>query len=477
MIKVLFATSEANPFIKTGGLGDVMGALPKELKRKGIDARVILPKYSAIKGELLEKLSFKKWFMVPVGWRNQYCGIYECEYDEVIYYLLDSEFYFHRGGLYGEGDDGERFAFFDRAVLETLKEVDWCPDIIHCNDWQTGMIPVLHKLEYSKDPFYKDIKTVTSIHNLLFQGNFSADVLPELFGYDYEPVRNGSLEFYGGMSFMKGAINYSDRILTVSETYAKEIQTPYFGENLDGLLRERGYALKGIVNGIDYDEFNPSKDSLIAKNFSVETIEDKVLNKLALQKELGLPINADIPMISIVSRLTNQKGCDLIVNIANRLLQRNVQLVILGTGDYNYENHFKGLQELYPTKVSANIKFDNGLAHRIYASSDMFLMPSLFEPCGLGQLIALRYGAIPIVRETGGLKDTINPYNKYTGIGNGFSFTNYNHNDLMCVMELALETYDDKEIWKSLIVQGMSSDNSWNKSAEKYKELYEELIK
>ena len=251
MIKVLFATSEANPFIKTGGLGDVMGALPKELKRKGIDARVILPKYSAIKGELLEKLSFKKWFMVPVGWRNQYCGVYQCEYDEVIYYLLDSEFYFHRNSLYGEGDDGERFAFFDRAVLETLKEIDWCPDIIHCNDWQTGMIPVLHKLEYSKDPFYKDIKTVTSIHNLLFQGNFSADILPELFGYDYEPVRNGSLEFYGGMSFMKGAINYSDRILTVSETYAKEIQTPYFGENLDGLLRERGYALKGIVNGID----------------------------------------------------------------------------------------------------------------------------------------------------------------------------------------------------------------------------------
>ncbi|WP_300260760.1 glycogen synthase GlgA [Clostridium sp.] len=476
-MRVLFATSEANPFIKTGGLGDVMGALPKELRRKGIDARVILPKYSAIKGNFLEKLSFKKWFMVPVGWRKQYCGIYECECDGVIYYLLDSEFYFHRDGLYGEGDDDERFAFFDRAVLETLKEINWCPDIIHCNDWQTGMIPVLHKLEYSKDPFYKDIKTVTSIHNLLFQGNFSADILPELFGYDYEPIINGSLEFYGGMSFMKGAINYSDRILTVSETYAKEIQTPYFGENLDGLLREREYALKGIVNGIDYDEFNPNNDSLIVKTFSVQNIDDKVLNKLALQKELGLPINENIPMISIVSRLTNQKGCDLIVNIAHKLLQRNVQLVILGTGDYNYENHFRGLQEIYPTKVSANIKFDNVLAHRIYASSDIFLMPSLFEPCGLGQLIALRYGAIPIVRETGGLKDTIHPYNKYNGIGNGFSFTNYNHNDLMYVIELALETYDNKEIWRSLIVQAMDSDNSWNKSAQKYKELYEELIK
>lgn len=476
MIKVLFATSEANPFIKTGGLGDVMGALPKELHRKGIDARVILPKYSQIKKEMLDKLNFVKWFMVPVGWREQYCGIYEYEYEGVVYYLLDSEFYFNRDNLYGEGDDGERFAFFDRAVLETIKQVDWCPDIIHCNDWQTGMIPVLQKLEYAKDPFYRNIKTVTSIHNLLFQGNFSADMLPELFGYDYEPIVNKSLEFYGGMSFMKGAINYSDKVLTVSETYANEIQTPYFGENLDGLLRERSYALKGIVNGIDYDEFNPETDKFIAKHFSVDTVEDKVENKLALQKELGLPINKDVPMVGLVSRLTNQKGCDLIVNIANRLLQKNVQLVILGTGDHNYENHFKGLQELYPNKVSANIKFDNGLAHRIYAGSDMFLMPSLFEPCGLGQLIALRYGCIPVVRETGGLKDTIHPYNKYTGEGNGFSFTNYNHNDLMFVMELALATYDNKEVWKSLMIQAMNSDNSWNKSAEEYKELYEELV-
>lgn len=477
MIKVLFATSEASPFIKTGGLGDVMGALPKELRKKGIDVRVILPKYSAINRSLLDKLKFRKWFMVHVGWREQYCGIYECEYDKVIYYLLDSEFYFHRNGLYGEGDDGERFAFFDRAVLDTLKEINWCPDIIHCNDWQTGMIPVLHKLEYCKDPFYENIKTVTSIHNLLFQGNFSADILPDLFGYDYEPIRNGSLEFYGGMSFMKGAINYSDRILTVSETYAKEIQTPMFGENLDGLLRERGYALEGIVNGIDYDEFNPRCDNLIYKNFSIESICDKSLNKLALQEELGLPKKADVPMISIVSRLTNQKGCDLIVDIANRLLQKDVQLVILGTGDYNYENHFKGLQELYPNKVSANIRFDNGLAHRIYASSDIFLMPSLFEPCGLGQLIALRYGAIPIVRETGGLKDTINSYNKYTGVGNGFSFKNYNRNDLMNAIELALEIYEDKKAWNSLIIQAMDSDNSWDKSTEKYKKLYEELIK
>lgn len=476
MIKVLFVASEANPFIKTGGLGDVMGALPKELRSLDIDARVIMPKYNAIKEEFLEKLTFNKWFMVSVGWRKQYCGVYQCELNGVFYYLLDNEFYFNREKIYGEGDDGERFAFFDRAVLETLKEVNWCPDIIHCNDWHTGMVPVLHKLEYSKDPFYKDIKTVTSIHNLLFQGNFQKEALQDLFGYDYEPIRNGSLEFYGGISFMKGAINYSDRILTVSETYAKEIQTPCFGENLDGLLRERSYALEGIVNGIDYEEFNPLEDTFIEKNFSAESIDNKILNKIALQKELGLPVNEDIPIISIVSRLTNQKGCDLIVNIANRLLQREVQLVILGNGDYNYENHFRGLQELYKNKVSANIRFDNALAHRIYASSDIFLMPSLFEPCGLGQLIALRYGAVPIVRETGGLKDTIKNYNKYNKRGNGFTFVDYNHNELMNAIDEALENYKDKELWRDLVINCMESDNSWSKSAKKYKALYEELL-
>lgn len=477
-MRVLFVASEASPFIKSGGLGDVAGALPKALAQKNVDVRVVIPKYKELNWEVKDKLRFVKWFNVRVGWRDEFCGVWECFYNGVTYYVLDNERYFNRDGLYGFYDDAERFAFFDRAVLDMLRQVDWQPDLIHCNDWQTGMLPVLLKFQYKKyDNFYWNMKCVYSIHNIAFQGVFDPNILPELFGFDLELYDNTCLKFDEGVSFMKGGLYYSDIITTVSNSYAGEIQTPEYGHRLDGVLRDRSYVLRGIVNGIDYDEFNPSKDSLIAKNFSVETIEDKVLNKLALQKELGLPINPDIPMISIVSRLTNQKGCDLIVNIANRLLQRNVQLVILGTGDYNYENHFKGLQELYPTKVSANIKFDNGLAHRIYASSDIFLMPSLFEPCGLGQLIALRYGAIPIVRETGGLKDTIHSYNKYTGIGNGFSFTNYNHNDLMHVIELALETYDDKEIWRSLIIQAMDSDNSWNKSAEKYKELYEELIK
>ncbi|MGL5243913.1 MAG: glycogen synthase GlgA [Sarcina sp.] len=475
-MKVLFVASEANPFIKTGGLGDVMGALPQSLKEIGVDTRVVIPKYKNIKREILDELKFIKWFMVPVGWRNQYCGVFEYEYENVIYYLIDNKYYFNRDALYGHYDDGERFAYFDRAVLNFLKEVDWCPDIIHCNDWQTGMIPVLHKLEYIKDDFYKDIKTVFSIHNLLFQGIFSKELLPDLFGYDYQPINNGSLEFYGCMNFMKGAINYSDTVATVSKTYSKEIQTTYYGEKLDGLLRERSYALEGIVNGIDYKEYNPENDSYIYKNYTVKLIDDKLENKLALQKELGLPVKPNTPMIGLVSRLTNQKGCDLIVNIANRLLQNDVQLVILGTGDREYEEHFKGLQYMYRDKVVANIRFDNSLAHKIYAASDMFLMPSLFEPCGLGQLIALRYGSIPIVRETGGLKDTILPYNQYTDIGNGFSFTNYNSNDLMHVINYALETYKNKDVWTSIVTQAMNSNNSWEKSAKEYKKLYKELL-
>lgn len=475
-MKVLFVAGEAHPFIKTGGLGDVMGALPQEIKELGVEARVIIPKYKNIKKDILDKLRFIKWFMVYVGWRKQYCGIYEYVHENVKYYLVDNEYYFNRDGLYGHYDDGERYAFFDRAVLEALKEINWCPDIIHCNDWHTAMIPVLHKLEYRKDDFYKDIKTIFSIHNLLFQGIFSPQVLPDLFGYDFRAFDNGSLEFYGSISFMKGAINYSDKISTVSNTYALEIQTCEYGEKLDGLLRYRSNDLKGIVNGIDYKEYNPKNDKYIYINFSMETIKDKVKNKIALQRELGLPVREDTPMIGIVSRLTSQKGFDLIINIVNNILQNNVQLVLLGTGDYEYEEHFKGLQSMYRDKVSANIKFDNQLAHKIYAASDMFLMPSLFEPCGLGQLIALRYGTVPIVRETGGLKDTILPYNQYNGVGNGFSFTHYDSNDLMYVINYALETYKNKEVWKSLVTQAMNSNNSWRKAAEEYKALYEEII-
>ena len=476
-MKVLFAASEAHPFIKTGGLGDVMGALPKSLIKLGVDVRVVIPKYKNIKDELKQKLQFVKWFTVSVGWRNQYCGVFQYQYKGVTYYFIDNEYYFNRDGLYGYFDDGERFAFFNRAVLEFIKQIDWQPDLINCNDWQTGMVPVLLNLEYKKDEFYSKIKTVFSIHNLLFKGSFSPKILPELFGYDYMPLANGSVELDGAVSFLKGGLNYCDQITTVSKTYAEEIKTPQYGEGLDGFLRSRSYYLMGIVNGIDYEEFNPQDDKFIFKNFNANSIDNKVQNKLALQRELGLLQKKDTPMIGLISRLTHQKGCDLIVNMIDRLLQKDIQLVILGTGDYWYEETFKNLQYRYPDKVSANIKFDNTLAHKIYAATDMFLMPSLFEPCGLGQLIALRYGSIPIVRETGGLKDTISPYNKYNGVGNGFGFKNFNSNELMQIMEYALTIYNDKNAWNNIIRQAMNSDNSWEKSAMQYKWLYEGVVK
>lgn len=475
-MRVLFAASEAHPFIKTGGLGDVMGALPKSLVKIGVDVRVVIPKYKNIKDELKQKLQFVKWFTVSVGWRNQYCGVFQYQYKGVIYYFIDNEYYFNRDGLYGYFDDGERFAFFNRAVLEFIKQVDWQPDLINCNDWQTGMVPVLLNLEYKKDEFYSKIKTVFSIHNLLFKGSFSPKVLPELFGYDYMPLVNGSVELDGAVSFLKGGLNYCDQITTVSNTYAEEIKTPQYGEGLDGFLRSKSYYLMGIVNGIDYEEFNPQDDKFIFKNFNINSIDNKVQNKLALQRELGLPQKKDTPMIGLISRLTHQKGCDLIVNMIDRLLQKDIQLVILGTGDYWYEETFKNLQYRYPDKVSANIRFDNTLAHKIYAATDMFLMPSLFEPCGLGQLIALRYGSIPIVRETGGLKDTISPYNQYNGVGNGFGFKNFNSNELMQIMEYALTIYNDKNAWSNIIRQAMNSDNSWEKSAMQYKWLYEGVV-
>lgn len=475
-MKVLFVGSEANPFIKTGGLGDVLGSLPKSVKKLGVDARVVIPKYKNIKENLKEQLKFVTWFTVPVGWRNQYCGVFEYEEDGVKYYLLDNEYYFNRDGLYGYYDDGERFAFFNRAALSFLKVIDYQPDIIHCNDWQTGMIPVLLKVEYARDLFYYNMKTVFSIHNIKFQGIFPKEILPELFGYDLEPYYNGSLAFDGGVSFMKGGILYSDKVSTVSYSYVDEIKTQEYGERLDSVLRERGYALNGILNGIDYKEFNPEEDNLIYHNFNQYSLEGKAINKRELQRELGLPVNDNVAMISMVTRLTNQKGLDLVVDIADRLLQHDVQLVILGTGDYHYENHFKGLADRYRDKVSANIKFDNGLAHKIYAASDIFLMPSLFEPCGLGQLIALRYGTVPIVRETGGLKDTIYPYNQYTGFGNGFSFRNYNANELLNTTEYALDIFRDKNKWNSIVSQALNSDNSLEKSASDYNEMYKHLM-
>lgn len=474
-MKILFAASESDPFIKTGGLGDVIGALPVALKNLSNDVRVIIPKYRDIKEEIKTKIKYIDSFRVNVGWRNQYCGIFEYDYEGVKFYLLDNEYYFKRSGLYGYYDDGEKFAFFSRAVLEFLKHMEWTPDIVHCNDWQTAMIPVLHKLEYIKDEKFKSIKTVLSIHNLFFKGMFSPEILPELFGYDYEPFNNGSLEHNGAVSFLKGGINYSDKVLTVSKSYSDEIKTPEYGEGLDGLLRYREYSLEGIVNGIDYKEYNPETDKYINSNYSLDTIENKHINKELLQKELNLSVNKEIPMIGLVSRLTHQKGCDLIVKILDRLLEEDVQVVILGTGDYIYEESFKSFTNKFKDKISVNIRFSNDLAHKIYAASDMFLMPSLFEPCGLGQLIALRYGCIPIVRETGGLKDTIIPYNEYDESGNGFSFKNYSSDELLMITRYALSIFKDKNRWNKIIKSAMESDSSWEKSAMEYMRVYNEI--
>ncbi|NRZ56864.1 starch synthase [Clostridium beijerinckii] len=446
------------------------------MHKKNADVRVVIPKYKEISWEVRDKLRFVKWFNVKVGWREQFCGVWECFHNGVTYYALDNEAYFKRDEVYGFYDDAERFAFFDRAVLEMLRQIDWQPDLIHCNDWQTGMLPVLLKFEYKRnDMFYWKMKCVYSIHNIAFQGVFDPQILSELFGFDMELYNNTCLKFDDGVSYMKGGLYYSDVITTVSNTYAYEIQTPEYGQRLDGVLRERSYALRGITNGIDYDEFNPKTDKFIKKNYSINSIEDKAINKTELQKELGLTVDKNIPMLAMVTRLTSQKGMDLLVNISDKLLQENVQLVILGTGDKHYEEHFKWLDSRYGNKMSANIKFDNGLANKIYAACDMFLMPSLFEPCGLGQLIALRYGSIPIVRETGGLKDTIIAYNEYTGEGNGFSFRNYNSDELYNIIEYALWIYKDKGKWENLIENAMNSDNSWNRSAQIYLDLYREL--
>lgn len=475
-MRVLFVASEASPFIKTGGLGDVAGALPKALAKKNVDIRVVIPKYKELNWEVKDKLRFKKWFNVYVGYRESFCGVWECFYNGVTYYVLDNERYFKRDGIYGFYDDAERFAFFDRAVLDMLRQIDWQPDLIHCNDWQTGMLPVLLKFQYKKnDWFYWKMKTVYSIHNIAFQGVFDPIILPELFGFSMELYDNTCLQFDAGVSFMKGGLYYSDIITTVSNTYAGEIQTQEYGHRLDAVLRDRSYALRGIVNGIDYDEFNPKTDRYIYKNYDLNSIKNKAANKTALQRDLGLAVDENIPMIAMVTRLTSQKGIDLLVNIADRLLQQNVQLVILGTGDKNFEDHFKWLDYAYGNKVSANIRFDNALSHKIYAASDLFLMPSRFEPCGLGQLIALRYGSIPIVRETGGLKDTVTAYNEYTGEGNGFSFRNYNADEFYNIIQYALWIYRNKNHWNTLINHAMTSDNSWEKSAQKYYDLYREL--
>lgn len=477
-MKVLFAASECVPFVKTGGLADVAGALPPVLKAQGVDVRVILPLYKSIGENWKEQMKLECEFEVELGWRHQYCGIKSLEYQGVTFYFVDNEYYFGRDYIYGlGGDEYERYGFFDRAVIDAMRHLNFQPDIVHCHDWQAGMIPALLKIQYQHVPFYADMKTAITIHNLQYQGVFGIKDVQDTLGLGDSLFTSDKLECYGCANYLKSGIVYADEITTVSKSYSEEIQTAYYGERLEGLLRARRDQLWGIVNGIDVTDYNPAIDPKIYANYSVEAPENKAVNKENLQRELGLTVDPEAPVVGIISRLSHQKGLDLIEAVIRDLMDTGIQLVVLGMGDAKYTDLFSWAEGAYPGRVAARFAMDHQMAHRIYAGSDMFLMPSLFEPCGLSQLIALRYGTVPIVRETGGLRDTVLSYNEYTGEGNGFSFFNYNAHDMLFTVRRAVDYYKNhKDIWQMLQNRGMSGDYSWGHSAGEYVKMYEKLL-
>lgn len=479
MKKILYVASECVPFIKTGGLADVVGTLPKTFSKEEADVRVVLPNYMCIKPEWKERMKDIAFFSMDLSWRNQYVGIKELEYEGITFYFIDNEFYFAGPAPYStiEGDI-EKFCYFSKAVLAILPALDFKPDIIHCHDWQAGLVPVYLKTSFAGLPFYQDIKTVFTIHNLQYQGMTAIDRLKDLSGLPNEVFTADKLECYGGANMLKGGLTYADWITTVSDTYSQEIQMPYYGEKLDGLLRARKNQLSGIVNGIDYDIYNPEIDPAMEAHYTSEdVIEKKVINKLALQKKVGLPENKDIFTIGVISRLADQKGFDLIDYVMDDICSKKVQFVLLGSGDPRYENMFRYYANKYPDTVSANICYNDTLSKMIYAGCDAILMPSRFEPCGLCQLMALRYGTVPIVRETGGLKDTVEPYNEIEKSGTGFSFTNYNAHDMLHVIEYASKVYyEDRESWNDIVKRGMEEDFSWPRSASIYMELYDQIL-
>lgn len=479
MKNILFVSSECVPFIKTGGLADVVGALPKYLDREKYDVRVILPNYASIPQKYKEKMRYKTHFYMDLSWRSQYVGIMEAVIDNVTFYLVDNEFYFAGDKPYGYiHEDIEKFAFFSRAVLSALPQIGFRPDLIHCNDWQTGLIPVYLHDSFQQGEFYRGIKTVLTIHNLKFQGVWDKKAVQDITGLDSYYFAPDKLEAYGDANYLKGGIVYADYVTTVSNTYAGEITMPFYGEGLDGLMRARSNCLRGIVNGIDYEEWNPATDPYLEQNYDANTFrKEKVKNKLALQKELDLEQDGKRFMIGIVSRLTDQKGFDLVECVLEELCDTDTQLVILGTGDPKYENLFRQYEWKYHGRVSSNIYYNNERAHKIYASADAFLMPSLFEPCGLSQLISLRYGTVPIVRETGGLRDTVMPYNEYESTGTGFSFSNYNAHEMLSMVRYAKHVfYNKKREWNKLVDRGMATDFSWKTSAKGYEQLYRNLL-
>lgn len=475
-MKVLFAVSECVPFIKSGGLADVSGALPKELIKQGIDVRVILPKYQLIADEFKKQMKKITEFLVPVGWRRQYCGIEELELDGVVYYFVDNEYYFKRSQLYGDFDEGEKFAYFNLAVLDSIKEIGFYPDIIHCHDWHTGMIPFLLKEKYRDYKGYEEIHTVFTIHNLQFQGLFSKEILGDFFGLEDNYFNAEQLEFNGNASFMKAALIAADKITTVSPTYMEEIQTAYFGERLDGVLRSRRSDLVGILNGIDNLIYDPVTDPVLTAQFGPEDLEARLLNKISIQRQFGLQQNVDTPLIGMVTRLTKQKGIELVKGVFDEIMATGAQLIVLGTGDREFEYFFSNMSAKYNEQCRVFLGFEEDLAHQIYAGSDLFLMPSKFEPCGLSQLIALRYGAIPIVRETGGLNDTVRSYDGKIGEGNGFTFTHFNAHDMLSTIERALSYYNNEQEWNFLVESVMRMDFSWARSATIYYQLYKGLV-
>ena len=475
-MQIVFASAECAPFVKTGGLGDVAGSLPAALVRAGAEVIVMVPKYATIKDEYKAQMEHFADFYVSLGWRNEYCGLEKLEHDGVTYMFIDNERYFARDYPYGFFDDGERFAFFSKAITESLQHLPagFECDILHCNDWQTALAPVFLREFYQGLPLYDRVKTVFSIHNVAFQGQFSDTVMEDILGVAHIPAAASQLRCDAcSINYMLGALRYADAITTVSPTYASEIQTPEFGEGLDGVLRERSYALQGILNGIDVAGFDPATDKRIAANYTVEDRSGKAVCKAKLQEELGLEVRDDRPLMVMVTRLTRQKGMDLVMYALDRILAGGVQVAVLGTGDRDYEDGLRYFQDKYPGTMAARIEFDPALSQRMYAAADMFLMPSKFEPCGLSQIIAMRYGTLPIVRETGGLKDTVIPYNEFTGEGTGFSFTNFNGDEMGdAVFRAARLFWDNRDAWNQLITQAMSQDFSWTRSADKYLDLY-----
>ena len=479
MKKVLFVASECVPFVKTGGLADVVGSLPKYLDKEQFDVRVMLPKYMMIPDKFKQNMQYKTHFYMELNWRSQYVGVLESVVDGITFYFIDNEFYFAGMKPYGNiYEDIEKFAFFSRACLSALPVIDFRPDIIHCHDWQTGLVPVYLHDSFQGGEFFRGIKTIMTIHNLKFQGIWDKKTVKNITGLGDYYFAPDKLEAYGDANYLKGGIVYADYVTTVSDSYANEIKMPFYGEGLDGLMNAKSNRLVGIVNGIDYDEYNPETDSFIVQNYNAKNFrKEKVKNKRALQEELGLEVDDKKFMIGIVSRLTDQKGFDLIAYVMDELCQDDIQLVVLGTGEERYENMFRHFDWKYGDKVSANIYYSDALSHKIYGSCDAFLMPSLFEPCGLSQLMALRYGTIPIVRETGGLKDTVAPLNEFESTGTGFSFRNYNAHEMLNTIRYAEHIYyDKKREWNKMVDRAMAADFSWEVSAKRYQEMYDWLV-